>query len=439
MRHFACMCAALCAALAAPPVNGEDGVAARYRSLQAAHLNTDERIAAYEKLLKEAPDDPKIETALASAFIQKLRETTDFAYLNRAAALVDRLLAADPKNYDGIRLSAEIETHRHNFPKAAALARELAERNPSDAGAYGLLGDSLMEMGQYDMARDAYQRMLTLSPNLTSYNRMAYHAFVTGKGDEALAWMATAVRAGSATPENLAWCLVEFGDMLSKTGHAADAELSYQQALVALPGYHRALAAEGRQYAAAGDFAKATARFQQAQEVIPLPDYAAALETLYTHSGKTAEAAQQRKLIDVIERLGRANGEKGNRMLAVVYADQNRNLDRALELARAELETRKDVYTYDALSWVLFRDGRQKEAEEASARALEFRTTEPTFLYHAGVIAMAGGSAKRGRELLQAALALNPAFAFPQAEDARRRLAETSAAAGATNAQIVLH
>ena len=52
--------------------------------------------------------------------------------------------------------------------------------------------------------------------------------------------------------------------------------------------------------------------------------------------------------------LGRANGEKGNRALALVYADQNRNLDRALELIRGELETRKDVYTYDALSWVLF-------------------------------------------------------------------------------------
>jgi len=439
MKHSVLICSVLCLAGAMQPAYGDESVAARYRSVQAAHLNADERIAAYEKLLQEAPDDPKVGAALASAFIQKLRETTDFAYLNRAAALVDRMLAADPKSYDGIRLSAEIETHRHSFPKAAELATELAERNPSDAGALGLLGDSLMEMGQYDAAREAYQRMFTLSPNLSSYNRMAYHAFVTGNGDAALAWMLSAVRAGSATPENVAWCLVEFGDMLFKTGRSADARQAYQQALEALPGYHRALAAEGRQYAAAGEFAKAVASFQQAQAVIPLPDYAAALEALYTRSGNTAEADRQRRLIDVIDRLGRANGEKGNRMLAVVYADENRNLGRALELARAELETRKDVYTYDALSWVLFRDGRQKEAEEASAKALEFRTPEPMFLYHAGIIALAGGAANRGRELLQEALALNPAFAFPQAEDARRRLGTHGVAAGATNAQIVLH
>ena len=52
-----------------------------------------------------------------------------------------------------------------------------------------------------------YQRMLTLSPNLASYNRIAYHRFVTGDIDQALAWMATAVEAGSPIPENLVWCL----------------------------------------------------------------------------------------------------------------------------------------------------------------------------------------------------------------------------------------
>jgi len=417
----------------------EDSAAARYRNVQTSHLTADQRIATYEKLLKNTPNDPKVQASLASAFIQKLRETTDFAYLNRASTLVDRILAADPQSYDGIRLSAEIETHRHNFPKAAELATLLTARNASDSGAFGLLGDSLMEMGQYDAANEAYQRMLTLSPNLASYNRIAYQRFVTGKSGEALAWMSTAVQAGSPTAENLAWCLVEFGDMLFKTGRTADAHTAYLMALEKLPGYHRALAALGREYAAAGDFRKAADNFKQAQAVIPLPDYAAALEMLYAKLGRTADAEQQRKLIDVIDKLGQANGEKGNRALAVVYADENRNLDRAVALARAELETRKDVYTQDALSWVLFRAGKQKEAEEMSAKALAFHTPEPMFLYHAGVIAMAGGSAERGKSLLREALAMNPAFSYSEAQDARRRLGNDMTGAGAANPHIVLH
>jgi tetratricopeptide (TPR) repeat protein len=295
-----------------------------------------------------------------------------------------------------------------------------------------------MEMGQYDAAGKIYQHMLALSPNLSSYNRVAYQTFVTGDSKQALAWMATAIQAGSPIPENLAWCLVEFGDMLFKTGRIADAHLAYQQALEILPGYHRANAALGREYAAAGKFDEAAASFQKAQAVIPLPEYAGALESIYTKLGRSAEAAQQTKLIEVIDKLSRVNGEKGNRMLAVVYADEKRNPDRAVELMRGELETRKDVYTYDALSWVLFRSGDQKAAEEASQKALAIHTPEPMFLYHAGVIAMGGGNEQAAKELLGQALALNPEFSFPEAQDAKERLRALSETAGVTKVPNVL-
>jgi tetratricopeptide (TPR) repeat protein len=418
-----------------------DTAATHYRDVKTARLTSNERIAAYEKLLQQSPADPKIQAGLAEAFIQKLRETTDFAYLNRASAMVDKMLAADPKSYDAIRLRIEIETHLHNFPKAAELAQELTERNPSDTGSLGMLGDSLMEEGQYDAAAKAYRRMLELSPNLTSYNRVAYHDFVTGDSGHGLSWMNLAVQSGSAVPENLAWCLVEFGDMLFKSGYTQQAHTVYDRALETLPGYHRAYAALGRFYAATGEYQRAADNFKKAQDVIPLPDYAAALETLDRKLGKTADAAKQRQLLDVIDKLGAVNGEKGNRMLAVVFADENRNLDRALQLAQGELATRKDVYTYDALSWVLYRAGRQKEAEEASAKAMAENTPEPMFYYHAGVIAMEGGRSEEGKGMLQKALAFNPNFAFPQADDARQRLAGDLATVGAsaTNLRNVIH
>jgi tetratricopeptide (TPR) repeat protein len=279
--------------------------------------------------------------------------------------------------------------------------------------------------------------MVELSPNLAGYNRVAYHDFVTGNSAQALAWMNLAVEAGSNTPENLAWCLVEFGDMLFKAGYSEQAHTVYDRALETLPGYHRAYAALGRFYAATGEYQRAAGNFQKALDVIPLPDYAAALEVLDRKLGKTADAAKQRDLLDVIDKLGAANGEKGNRMLAMNFADENRQLDRALQLAQGELATRHDVYTYDALSWVLYRAGRQKEAEDASAKALAQNTPEPLFLYHAGVIATAGGRAEEGKALLKRALALNPHFSFPQADDARARLAGDSVSA--TNLRNVIH
>jgi tetratricopeptide (TPR) repeat protein len=236
--------------------------------------------------------------------------------------------------------------------------------------------------------------------------------------------MAMAVAAGSPTSENLAWCLVEFGDMLHKTGHTTDAHLAYEKALQILPGYHRAYGALGRESVAAGKFERAASEFEKAQAVIPLSDYVGPLETIYEKLGKTAQAQQQRDLLDVIDKLGRTNGEKGNRALAMIYADENRNLNRALELAQGELASRKDVYAYDALSWVLFRMGRQKEAEDASQKASALGTPEPMFLYHAGMIAIGGGRKEAGRELLKQALALNSEFAYPQALDAKHELGE---------------
>jgi tetratricopeptide (TPR) repeat protein len=422
MNHSTLLSSLFCLAVSAALANGQVSTSDRLRTAQSAHLSADERIAAQEKRLKDAPNNPAVQAELASAFIQKLRETTDFAYLNRAAALVDKILATDPANYDGIRLSAEIETHRHNFPRAAELATSLIKRNPSDTGALGMLGDSLMEMGQYAAAGEVYERMLAIAPDLASYNRVAYHRFVTGDKHKSVDWMGMAIQAGSPTPENLAWCLVEFGDMLFKTGRTADAHIAYEQALKTLPGYHRANAALGREFAAAGKFEEAEASFLKAQAVIPLPEYAGALETICTQLRKTTEADQQRNLLDVIDKLGRVNGEKGNRALALVYANENRHLDRALEQIRGELETRKDVYTYDALSWVLFRGGNQKDAEAASQKALAMHTPEPMFLYHAGVIAIAGGNEQAGKELLARALALNPEFSYPEARDAAERL-----------------
>ena len=361
----------------------------RARAARVSLMKTDDKIAYYEKALKEHPGDAKNQAGLASAFIQKMRETTDFAFLNRASAVVEQILKADAKSYDGLRLLAEIETHRHNFPHAAELTAELVKRNPSDTGAWGLLGDSYMELGQYDDAGRAYQQMLTLTPNLTSYNRVAYHKFVTGHGEEALAWMQQAVLAGSNVPENLAWCEVEFGDMLFKTGHPTDAKTIYHRALATLPGYHKALGALGRYYASTGDDTLAIENLKQAQAVIPLPEYAAALEAAYTRTGKVAEARQQRQLLDVIDKLGQANGEKGNRALAIAYADDGVNPARAVALAQGEMPARHDVYAYDALSWALFKAGRIDEAEAASAKAMVFGTPEPLFRAHADAIAAA--------------------------------------------------
>ena len=393
-----------------------------------AATNTDDHIAEQQRAVKSDPASLEKQNALAAGYIQKLRETGDGSYLERAGKILDGVLAHESGNYEALRLRNEIALNLHQFAAVAEESLKLAGMSPKDPRNWGTLGDAFMEMGEYDKAADAYQHMVDLRPGLSSYNRVAFYRFVTGDAEGAIAAMTTAIGAGSRIPENLAWCLVDLGWMYFKTGKIDEAAAAFGNALRVFPGYHRSFAGMGKVLAAQDRIPQAIESYRQAQAVVPLPEYAAALAELYAIGGKEAEGRKQRALIDMLDQIGQAKGETTNRNLALVYADQNRKLDRALQLARAELNSRKDVYTYDALAWALYRNGRFAEAETASAQALRMKTAEPGFYYHAGMIAAALEKPEEAKRYLEHALALNPKFDARQAAVASKALQEAGRA-----------
>ena len=358
----------------------------------AAHLPlneripTDQRIAECQKAVAADPGNPVALEDLAAAYLQKMRETTDFSYLERAEKLVAQALARKPDDLEALVLRNQIELNRHHFKAVVENTKALVKTAPQDARLWGMMGDSLMEIGDYDRAADAYEQMLRLRPGLSSYNRVAWYRFVTGDAEGAIYAMRQAVHVAGAMPENLAWCLVDLGNLYFKTGKLDEAEANFHAALEVFPHYHPAFAGLGRVAAARHQTADAIASYSRAQAIVPLPDYAGALRDLYLEEGKTAEARQQEALLDVVDRLARANFENTDRNLAIVLADEQRHLDRALELARNELNFRQDVYTYDALAWVLYRSGKCAEAKEAMAKATVQHTPEPGFAKHAAEI-----------------------------------------------------
>jgi tetratricopeptide (TPR) repeat protein len=379
---------------------------------------TDDRIARLQK----QPDSPATKCLLAKTYIQKMRETVDFGYLDRASKLVDDVLIHDPSNFEAIRLRSEISMERHEFQKVAEYSEAVTKLAPNDPWSWGMLGDASMELARYEQAKTAYMKMVSLKPDLSSYNRLAYYQFVTGNADAAINLMRNAIESGADSPENTAWCLVDIGGMLFKTGKITEAQHAYEQALVEFPGYYPALAGLGRVAAAREKWDLAVESYKKAQAAVPMPEYAAALNEIYVRLNKPAEAKKQRDLIDVIEKMGRAGGEKTNRNLALLYADEDRELDRAKELVENEIKVRPDVYTHDALSWVLFKIKKYGEAEQASQFAISLNTSEPVFYFHAGMIAAQQGKKDEARTNLQKALALNDHFDIDQAPAAKAAL-----------------
>ena len=343
----------------------------------------------FETISKAKPDNPHYQNLLAGAYIQKVRESMDYSYLDRASQILANVLSGDSRNYEAARLRTEIALERHEFKLAAEYSRALTEWSAGDSWNWGTLGDALIEMGDYDKAADAYQKMVNLHPDLASYNRASYFRFIYNDVDAAIKFMNLAINSGSAMAENTAWCEVELGKMQFKTGRLPEAEASFKTALRYFPNYHPALAGFAQTRAAQKDWKGAIASMKLAQDATPLPDYAAALFDYYTAAGQPQEAQKQKEMIQIIDRLGQAGKEKANRNLALIYADHDWNLERSLELAQNELEVRGDIYTYDALAWALYKNKKYPEASAAMTKAMRFQTPEPSFRKHADLIAQA--------------------------------------------------
>jgi len=358
---------------------------------QVANLKTDDRIAMYSAIVNTKPTDRPGDPAhyqvlLASAYIQKSRETTDFSYLDHAVSILSSVLFADSSNYEALRLLTETQLERHLFATAVESSRRLIQISEADPWNWGTLGDAYVEMGEYEKGAEAYQKMVSLRPDLASYNRAAHFHFLYNDVPGAIAIMKKAIEAGSSSPENVAWCMVDLGNIYFKSGQAALAQQAFTDALRTFRNYHPAYAGLGRVLAESGDVKGAIANYRRAQEITPLPDYAAALYDLYKKSGQTDLAAKQMELLDVIDKVSIAGGEKANRNLVLAFADHDVKLGRALELAEGELEFRRDVYSYDALAWALYKNHRIAEAQQYMEKALALKTPEPGFRMHAEII-----------------------------------------------------
>jgi tetratricopeptide (TPR) repeat protein len=388
----------LCAASAWPQSSADRIVGALLdRSLaeQVAGMKTDDRIAMYSSLANNKPGNLHYQVLLAGAYVQKTRETTDYSYLDRAGSILDNVLSFDSLNYEALRLLTETQLERHLFAKAADSSRRLIRIDPADPWNWGTLGDAKIEMGEYENAPEAYQKMMALRPDLASYNRAAHFHFLYGDIPGAIGIMKKAIEAGSSSPENVAWCRVDLGNIYFKTGQLPQARETFTEALRTFKNYHPAYAGLGKVLAAAGDPKGAIESYRRAQEITPLPDYAAALYDLYHRTGRQSEAAKQMDLLDVIDKVSRAAGEKANRNLVFAFADHDVKLDRALELAQGELEFRHDIYSFDALAWALYKNHHYSEAQEYMEKALALNTPEPLFRLHAQAISEAARRAAK--------------------------------------------
>ena len=382
----------------------------------------DRNISAAQGIIEKQPADLKGYNMLSAAFMQKARETGDFSFNARAEESLKHSFRVAPDNYEGLKLQAALLLNFHRFSEALQVAERAQAISPQNPDVYGAIVDALVELGDYQRAVDAAQKMIDLRPDTASYSRVSYLRFLHGDTKGAIeAMKMAAMSANPGNHESMAWSRVHLGDELMNDGRLSEAEREYDYALQLFPDYHLALAAKARARYAAGDTDNAIIFYKRAVERVPLPEYIAPLGDLYAKLGRTDEAKQQYDQVEFIEKLGASDGTY-SRQLALFWADHDIRLDEALAVAERERAARNDIYTADVLAWCLYKKGRFAEAKTASDEALRLGTRDPHLLYHAGMIALAINDNQKGADYLKQALAINPTFDILQAEKAKEKL-----------------
>ena len=150
-----------------------------------------------------------------------------------------------------------------------------------------------------------------------------------------------------------------------------------------VPDYAAALLVRGRIQLAQNRRAEAVASLEKAARLNPLPEY----------NWTLAEALRSVNRIDdaiAAEQMVVADGGDP-RTVALYLSTRQTDVEKAVDLARAELEKRSDVFTLDALAWALARAGRIDEASAVVSRALAEGTQDGRLFLHAAAIAAAAG------------------------------------------------
>jgi tetratricopeptide (TPR) repeat protein len=392
--------------------------------LNARATAADRQIQIAQAKIKNFPVSPDGYNLLASAYMQKARETGDFGFNARAETTLNRSLEIAPDDSSALILRSILLLTYHRFREALEEAKRAQVRGRENPDLYGVMTDALVELGDYPAAVKAAQKMMDLRPDSASYSRASYLRALHGDLEGAIEAMVVAVEAANArNAEHAGWYRVHLGLDLMNAGKRAEGEREFDIALETFPNYHTALAAKARARVAAGDFDGAIQFYRRAQARVPSPEVVIPLGDLYSKLGRVGEAKQQYELVDFIERQAAGNSTY-SRQLALFWADHDMKLDEALEIMRRERVARADIYTSDALAWCLFKRGKFAEAKESIEQAMKLGTRDARILYHAGMIYDALNDRQRAVKYLKLALDADFSFDVLQADAAKLKLIE---------------
>lgn len=306
-------------------------------------------------------------------YLQKARENPAEDYLDRAEASFKHALESNPSSTSAMNGMGMVNMSGHRFKEAMTWAERVLAKDPRDVAALGIMVDANIELGRYEEAVRASQKMVDTRPDMRSYSRVSYVRELMGDLDGAIDAMQRAVSAGSGNVEHSAWSRVYLGHLYVHASQRENAEEAYHSALHLVAGYGPALAGLARLRTAEGRLDDALALYSDAIAAYPIPEFFFERALVFRSRGDMERARAELKATAEMLEEERAGGMDVDEELAEVLLELGAS-KRAAALAEGAYERRPTIHNASILSRAYLAIGRLDAASRYADESTRFDT-----------------------------------------------------------------
>ena len=340
----------------------------------------DADILFFERRIAGDPEGALDLVQLGGLLLRRYRDRGDEADLLAAERAARRALAnRDRRNEAAWRLLTAALSGQHRFLEARRTAERLVAVAPDDDAARAILGEVLLELGEYPAADRIFQRLAPRRFEAALAPRYARWLELRGRAGAARRLLEAArddaARAGDRIPfEQRAWYHLRLAELAARFGAWRTAVREIGTGLALVPDEWRLLGLAARVALATDDLDRAIASGNASLAQHLDPATLATVGDAWRRKGDTLQAEQYFR---AMEAMSQAPPGGFHRSWYLALLDHDRRIPEVLARVQADLETRPDIYGYDLLAWALFKSGRLAEARQAMARALAWGTEDP--------------------------------------------------------------
>jgi tetratricopeptide (TPR) repeat protein len=357
---------------------------------------------------------------------------------DKAEEVYRKVLESEPDNFRALAFLSDIYVLRKDFKKAAEIYEKMLAMNQNDAFLYFNLGiiysktdqmekatESLKKaleidkgyieaqmvlgfvyevQGDFRQAAEQYESVTAKDPmNKEAYTRLGHVNFRLGKTDEAIICIRKLMAIEPDSPEPY----LKMFSIYSIRGKYGEARRVLQEAI------DKNVPAGGVFYASMGYLDILERDFEKAVEHYSLAITKEPENTLYKFYLGIAydKLGNRKKAKEIMEECvaGGAESAEVYNYLGYIYAEEGRNLDRAVELVKKALEIDPGNGAYlDSMGWVYYKKGMLKEAFDYVIRAAEVLPNDPVVTEHLGDIYFTLGDHEKALENWEKALEIDP-------------------------------